>query len=92
MQQTDWVGDKSPRAFKDIRNTRESSASEKARLCLELGELCKKIPGAIKSGGTVNKVREWKSDQAAAMKIAGNARASEHELRSAITNMRRWFA
>lgn len=30
--------------FKDIRNTRESVAEEKARLCMRLNELCRTPP------------------------------------------------
>lgn len=43
MKQIDFIGDlPPPRPFKDIRNTRSSSAEEKAQLVIELGRLCAK--------------------------------------------------
>ena len=90
MQQLDWVGEPQRKPFKDIRNTRESSAEEKARLALELGSMCNTCPAAIKNGGTINQVREWKRDREAAMKVAGNKRASIHDLTAAINSMRRY--
>lgn len=42
---TDLFGYAEPAApFRDIRNTRESVAEEKARLCLELNAICKTPP------------------------------------------------
>lgn len=90
MQQLDWVGEPQRKPFKDIRNTRESSAEEKARLALELGEMCNKCPASIKNGGSVNEVRNWKHAREYAMKVAGNKRASINDLTAAINSMKRW--
>lgn len=90
MNQLDWIGEKKQKAFKDIRNTRDSVAEEKARLALQLGELCNKCPERLKSGGSVQDVRTWKLAREEAMKVAGNRRASVHELTSAINKMRRF--
>jgi hypothetical protein len=46
--------------FVDIRNQRESVAEEKARLCLELGALCKTPPRSLNSA-SINRVREWRA-------------------------------
>jgi hypothetical protein len=90
MQQLDWVGEPQRKPFKDIRNTRETSAEEKARLALQLGVMCNTCPPSIKSGGSVNDVRNWKHARAEAMKVAGNKRASVHELTAAINSMGRF--
>jgi hypothetical protein len=90
--QSDWVGGSfSPQAkpFKDVRNTRESVAEEKARLCLELGALIKRPPASVVNG-SVQSVREWQAARAAAAKVAGSSRSSGQELRTAIGNMRRF--
>lgn len=90
--QTDWVGggiNRAPKPFKDIRNTRESVAQEKARLCLELGALIKHPPPAV-INGSVQIVREWTAARAAAAKVAASSRSSGQELRTAINNMRRF--
>jgi hypothetical protein len=64
MQQADWVGAPAveSKPFKDIRNTRESVAEEKARLVMELGGFLRSPPpqrhqrvhpeGAAVDGGT----------------------------------------
>lgn len=44
MTQTDWIGGAARPTFRDIRNQRESKASRKAELCLQLGRLCGKAP------------------------------------------------
>lgn len=91
--QLDFVGapEQAPSPFRDIGNTRDSTAQEKARLCLELGRLIRAIPPQIKSGGSVNDVGAWKDDLAKSTKVAGSARASTQELRSAISRMQKWF-
>ena len=92
-QQIDWVGNEpQPRPFRDIRNTRESAASEKARLCFELGELINKIPPAIKRGGSINDVREWRHARDEAAKVAGKSRSSAQELRTAINRMQPYWS
>lgn len=90
--QTDWVGggvSSAPKPFKDIRNTRESLAEEKARLCLELGGLIKRAPPKVVNG-SVQTVREWQQARAAAAKVAASSRSSGQELRTAINNMQRF--
>jgi hypothetical protein len=88
MQQADWVG--APTAavkpFKDIRNTRESVAEEKARLVMELGWLFRSPPPSVVNG-SIQKVRQWTAAREAARKVAASARSSAHDLRSAITSM-----
>ncbi len=88
MNQTDWVGAPAAesRPFKDIRNTKETVAEEKARLCMELGQLLKKPPAKVVNG-SIQSVRQWQAARAAACKVAGSPRSSVHELRSAITRM-----
>ena len=71
--QSDWVGgaeQATPRVFKDMRNTRESVAEEKARLYLELGSLIKAPPSRV-INGSVQIVREWQAARAAAAKSCG---------------------
>ncbi len=91
--QVDWVGAAAgePSAFRDIRNQRASIAEEKAERALRLGRLCMSIPPAIRSGGSVNLVREWQQARSAAAKVAGNKRSSVAELDAAINNMQRFF-
>ena len=90
--QLDWVGAVNTGAqFKDIRNQRPSVAEEKAERALRLGRLCNTIPPHIKSGGSVNAVREWTAARNAAAKVAANKRASVAELDAAINNMGRFF-
>jgi hypothetical protein len=91
MTQFDFVGAIPAAPFKDIGNTRDSTAQEKARLCLELGKLIRSIPPRIKTGGSVNDVRVWKDDHAKCTKVASSPRASTQELRSAISRMQKWF-
>lgn len=92
MKQIDWVGDEKPRkVFKDIHNTRNAVAEQKARLVLELNGFLNAIPPKIKSGGTVGDVREWRVAHEAAKKIASSSRSSVHELTAAISNMQRYF-
>lgn len=88
--QSDWVGNTPPdavRQFKDIRNTRDSVAAEKARLSLELHQLMKKPPAKVVNG-SVQVVRRWQAAREAARKVAGSARSSTQDLRSAINSMR----
>lgn len=92
MSQLDWVGAPPDTPARVIRNTRPSSAEEKACLVLELGELINTIPVCVKAGGTIDSVRDWKKTREAAAKVAGNSRASSQELTAAIKNMRRYFA
>lgn len=90
MQQLDWVGDTKPKKARDIGNTRPTTAEEKARLCLELGELLKRIPASIKSGGTVQTVRQFKEAHKTAEKVVGNKRATVEELKYQIRAIARW--
>lgn len=75
--------------FKDIRNTRPSVAEEKAALCLQIGELARKVPASV-CNGSVNKVREWKAVAVSALKTAGSRRSAVPDLTAAITNLARF--
>jgi hypothetical protein len=77
--------------FKDIANQRPTVAERKACLTLELGRLCQRIPTAIKTGGSVNVVREWRAVVAIGQKIASNRRSSIAEITAATSNLRRLF-
>jgi hypothetical protein len=63
--------------FVDIRNQRESVAEEKARLCLELGALCKTPPRSL-SSASINRVREWRAAHKGALKVLGSKQSSPH--------------
>jgi hypothetical protein len=91
MNQFDWVGGEKEPAFKDIRNTRDKTAEEKAKALLRLGERINTIPQSIKTGGSVNDVRAWKESRDAAAKVAKNSRSSLNELEAAFSSMQRWF-
>lgn len=73
--------------FKDIRNTRDSVAEEKARLCLELGSLVTKCPASV-SQGSIQKTRAWMENLKKAKKVLGSTRSTVPELKSAIQQMR----
>lgn len=93
MNQLDFVGglpSVAPAPFKDIRNTRSMVAEEKARLCLELGALCKTPPSRVRNG-SVNLTREWLNCQKKSIALAARARASVIELGMAVKNMRRFL-
>lgn len=84
----DLFGYTPPRAaFVDIRNTRDSVAEEKATLCMQLGELCRKVPPGI-CNASVEKTRAYMHTRARAMKVLSAKRSSRTELSEAIKNMR----
>jgi hypothetical protein len=84
----DLFGYTRPRAqFQDIRNQRPSVAEEKATLCLQLGELCRRVPPSI-CNGDVKSVREWRMHCESARKKLGNKRSSVTDLTTAIAQMR----
>ena len=90
MDQIDWVGDEPKRKpFKDLPNLRPSVAEEKAKLCLTISEMCRKVPKNYQQMG-VESLRDWKKTREEVLKVAGNKRASIHELTAAINNMKRW--
>ena len=92
MNQFDFVGDlPPPPAFKDIRATRPTVAEEKAALLLKLGPHLTKVPHSV-ANGSVNLTREWRRVRDAAAKVAGNKRASVHEIQSAINSFGRFSA
>jgi ethanolamine ammonia-lyase large subunit len=91
MSQFDWISDPAPKPFKDIRNTRASSAEEKAVALLELCKVINKAPPKLAAGGSINQIREWKVDKAAAAKIAASKRASTSEIHGAINRMLKWW-
>ena len=90
MSQIDWIGEAKPRKFKDIRNTRPSNAEEKARLCLELGSLLKRIPASARDG-SVQDVRRWKLAVDECAKTVMNKRSTAVELGIAIKRMQEFF-
>lgn len=73
--------------FRDIRNTRESVAEEKARLCLELNALCKTPPRSLGSA-SINRVREWRAAHKSALRALASKDSSRAQLASAINTMR----
>lgn len=73
--------------FKDIRSTRESVAEEKAKLCLTLGELCRRVPSSIQNG-SIDKTRAWREDCERARKVLGSKRSSVQDLTAQIAQMR----
>lgn len=91
MSQLDWVGgvQEQRKPFRDIPNTRQTIAEQKAELALELGRLCSLVPHSV-SNGSINRTQEWLSARAAAAKTAGNKRSSVQALTAAISNMKRF--
>ena len=89
MKQLDWVGEPERKPFKDIRKQQDAVAEEKARLCKAIGDMCNTLPKSV-AAGSANKVQDWKLHREAAMKVAGNKRASVNELTAALTNMGRF--
>lgn len=84
---TDLFGAEPQRAqFKDIRNTLDSVAEEKAVLALELGSLINKPPKAV-INGSVQVTRAWREAREKAAKVAKSSRSSVNDLRSAISSM-----
>jgi hypothetical protein len=57
--------------FRDIRNTRESVADEKARLCLELNSLCRTPPPLAERSLDQCSSRVARRSQGCASSIAG---------------------
>ncbi len=76
--------------FKDIRNTRPSTAEEKAHLHMTLGRLCKTPPPKVLNG-SVRLTREWLQHQKAGLALAGNARASVPQLTAQIATLRSYL-
>lgn len=74
-------------AFVDIRNTRESVAEEKARLCLELNALCKAPPRSL-GAASIQTVRAWRLELKNAQKTLAAKDSSRQALQSAINSMK----
>lgn len=92
MSQIDWVGGGvEPRAFRDIRSTREGVAARKAALCLELGSLVNRVPASVMAAG-IERTREWVAARTKAARVVGSSRASEAELSAAVASMRMFEA
>lgn len=90
MSQMDWVGDApSRRVFKDIANVRPSVAERKAELSLALRELLMRPPAADRID-SINKVRRYKQEREAVLKIASDRRSSVPVLEGAINTMLKW--
>lgn len=76
-----------PAPFVDIRNTRESVAEEKARLCMELNGLLKTPPQSL-GAASIQTVRAFKYAHKTALKVFANKTSSRGDLQSAISSMR----
>lgn len=84
----DLFGYSPPRpVFKDIRPQRDYVAEEKATLCLQLGELCRKVPQSIQNGD-IKSTREWLHACQQAKKVLASKRSSRNDLTIAIAQMR----
>lgn len=90
MEQLDWVSEPKTRPFRDIRNTRDTTAQEKARLCLLIGKAMNTVPASLKSGGSINQVMAWKRERAEVEKVVNSKRASVSELEAALNKIRKW--
>lgn len=77
--------------FTDIRNQRDGVAEEKAVLCMQLGELCRKVPASICSA-SIEKTRAWTHARTRALKVLNSKRSSRTELTEAIKQMRSFSA
>lgn len=88
MRQVDFFASQpdSRPEFRDIRNTRPSSAEEKAILLLRLGELIRRVPPSV-ANGSINKTRQWLSIQRRATQVAASTRSSAMEISSAIQDL-----
>jgi hypothetical protein len=73
--------------FKDIRNTRESVAEEKARLCQELNALLRKTPPASQIA-SIQQVKAFNTAHASALKTLRSKTSSRAELTSAISSIK----
>ena len=73
--------------FVDIKNQRESVAEEKARLVMELNELCRTPPRSL-GAASIQTVRAWRMEWKSARRVLGSKTSSRQELQSAITSMR----
>jgi hypothetical protein len=58
----------------------------------ELRELVNVIPPAIKSGGSIQQVREWKKHHKAALKVALKKKPNDIELASQIAQLKNWMS
>jgi hypothetical protein len=76
-----------PEPFTDIRNQRDSVAEEKAVLCMQLSELCRKVPPSICSA-SAEKTRAFMHARERAKKVLMGKRSSRTELAEAIKNLR----
>lgn len=94
MEQLDWVGHepKKRKGFKDIRNTRDAVAEHKAQLCDKLRILMHSVPSALKAGGSINEVREFKNALGAAHKVYASARSSVFELEQQLNSLRQHYS
>jgi hypothetical protein len=91
--QSDWVG--APPTvvvpFRDIRNTRQSVAEEKAQLAHELGSLARKAPPGCMDW-SVQRTDNFRGAVARAVKVAGAKRSTVPELTSALNNLRSFWS
>jgi hypothetical protein len=91
MRQIDWVGGvREPRQPAQAGNKRPSVAEEKAKLCLQLGNMVRKVPPAY-SDWSYERVVDFKRNQEAAIKVVMKKNATATEYRCAINNMQRFW-
>lgn len=83
----DAFGDQQQRQFADIRSQRQSTAEQKAQLCLTLKQLCDKPPHTVVNGGIAT-VRAWKTASEECRKVCAKASSSVPQLEAAINRMK----
>lgn len=75
-----------PNPFTDIRNQRQSTAEQKATLCLQLRTLCTHPPRSVIDGG-IGAVRAWKAVMGDCWKVLNKTTSTVPQLESAINRM-----
>lgn len=90
MNQIDWVSQPPEKPFKDIGNKRPSTAEEKAKLCIRLGNMVRKVPPAYKDWDH-KETMHFKYNQEAGIKVVMKKNATVTELQCAINNMERFW-
>lgn len=93
MRQVDWVDSAPTRPARVIRDTRDAVAEEeKARLCEKLRVLMRSVPSALKTGGSINDVREFKRAVDNAHKVYSNQRSSVLALEEQLNTLRMHYS
>lgn len=87
---TDLLGETAePAPFVDIPGAKPRIASEKATLCLKIGEMTRKPPRNVVDG-SVQAVQAWMAAAVEARKTAGRRTATVPELTAAISRLERF--